>query len=194
MEQSPSWEADRFSASQEIPGILRNTEVHYRFHKRPPPVSVLSQIDPVHILTPHLLKVHHISILPSKPGSAKWFLSLGFPNQNPVYTSPLPHTCYMPRPSHSSRFYHPNNIGWAVQTIKLLFMYFPPITRYLVFLRSNILLNILFSNNLSIHSSLNVSDQVSHPYKTTGKIMVLYISVFEFLDSKLDDKRFCTKR
>jgi hypothetical protein len=27
----------------------------------------------------------------------------------------------MPRPSHSSRFYHPHNIGWGVQSIKLLF-------------------------------------------------------------------------
>ena len=32
----------------------------------------------------------------------------------------FPHTCYMPRPFHSSRFDHPNNIGWAVHTIKLL--------------------------------------------------------------------------
>jgi hypothetical protein len=30
----------------------------------------------------------------------------------------------------------------------------------------------MFSNTLSFLSSLNVSDQVSHPYKTTGKIMV----------------------
>jgi hypothetical protein len=29
MEQSPSWEANRFSAIQEIPGILRNRKVHY---------------------------------------------------------------------------------------------------------------------------------------------------------------------
>jgi hypothetical protein len=29
------------------------------------------------------------------PGSPKWFLSLWFPIQNPVYTFPLPHTCYM---------------------------------------------------------------------------------------------------
>jgi hypothetical protein len=28
-----------------------------------------------------------------------------------VHTSPLPHTRHIPRPSHSSRFYHPHNIG-----------------------------------------------------------------------------------
>ena len=44
------------------------------------------------------------------PGSPKWSLSLGFPHQNPVYAFPFPHTRYMPRPSHSLRFYHPNNI------------------------------------------------------------------------------------
>jgi len=31
-------------------------------------------------------------------------------HQNPVHPSPFPHTCHMPRPSHSSRFYHPHNI------------------------------------------------------------------------------------
>jgi hypothetical protein len=32
-------------------------------------------------------------------------------------------------------------------------------------------------------------DQVSHPYKTTGRIMVLYILTFAFLDSRRDDKK-----
>jgi hypothetical protein len=57
----------------------------------------------------------------------------------------------------------------------------------------SILLNALFSNNLSLRSSLNVSDQVSHPHKPTGKIIVPYILIFKFLVSKLEDKRFCTE-
>jgi hypothetical protein len=57
-------------------------------------------------------------------GSPKWSVSFRFPHQNPVYASPFPHTRYMPRPSHSSRFYHLNNIGRGVQTVKLLIMLF----------------------------------------------------------------------
>jgi hypothetical protein len=46
--------------------------------------------------------------------------------------------------------------------------------------KAQILLNTLFSNTLSLRSSLNVSDQVSHPYKTTGKNMVLQYTVLTF--------------
>ena len=41
MVQSPSWAAAWFVASQEIPRISRNPKVHYRTHKRPPPVPIL---------------------------------------------------------------------------------------------------------------------------------------------------------
>ena len=108
MKQSPSSEANRFSASQEIPCILWNRKVHYRVHKCPPPVHILNQLDPVHTLTSHFLKIHLNIILRSTPGFPKWSLSFRFPYQNPVYASPLPHTRYMPRSSHSSRFDGPH--------------------------------------------------------------------------------------
>ena len=101
MEQSPSWEANRFSASQEIPHILWNPNVHYRIHKCPTAVPILNQLDPVNTPTSHFLKIHLNIILPSTSGSPKWSPSLRFPHQNPVYTSPLPHTRYIPSPSDS---------------------------------------------------------------------------------------------
>jgi len=36
----------------------------------------------------------------------------------------------------------------------------------------------------------NMKDQVSHPYKETGKIVVLDILILMFLESKLEDKKF----
>jgi hypothetical protein len=69
MVQSPSWEANWFAASQEIPRISRNPKVHYRTHKRPPPVSILGQPNPVHMPTSHLLEIHSNIIHPSTPRS-----------------------------------------------------------------------------------------------------------------------------
>jgi len=42
----------------------------------------------------------------------------------------------------------------------------------------DILLSTLFSNILSLYSSLVERDQVSHPCKTVAEIIVLYILIF----------------
>jgi len=85
MVQTPSWEANWFAASQEIPRISRNPKVHYRTHKRPPPVSILDPPNPVHIPTSHLLETHLNIIHPSTPRSPQWFPSLRFPQQEPIH-------------------------------------------------------------------------------------------------------------
>ena len=173
VEQSPSWEANRFSASQEIPCILWNPKVHYRIHKCPPPVPMLSRIVPFHAFTSHFLKICFNISLPSTPGSSKWFLSLKFPHQNPVYTSTLPHTCYTPHLSHSSRFEHTNNTGWAVQIIKFLIVYClrSPVTSSL--LGSNTLLSTLFPNTLSPRCSLNEGETSKCIYYSSNQCEIL---------------------
>ena len=122
MEQSPSWWANRFSASQEIPRILYNLKVHHRSHKCQPPVLIPSQLDPVHTPTSHFLKIHSNIILQSTSMSRKWSLSFRFPYQNPVHTPPLPNTRHMSRPFHSSWFCHSHDTGWGVQIMKFLVM------------------------------------------------------------------------
>ena len=98
MEQSPSWKANRFSASQEIPRILCNPKIHYRIHKSLPPAPILGQINLAH--APHLTSWRSILIL-------SFHLRLGFLTKT-LYATLL-RMCYMPRPSYS-RFDRLNNI------------------------------------------------------------------------------------
>ena len=65
MGQSPSLEANWFAASQENPLISRKPKVHYRTHKRPPPVSILGQPNLIHIPTSQILEMHPNIIHPS---------------------------------------------------------------------------------------------------------------------------------
>ena len=100
MQQSPSSEANWFSASQEIPCILWNPKVRYHIHMCPPHVPILSQFHPDHTPIINFLKIHLNIILQlclSLPSGL-----IPFSHQNPVFASPLPHKGYRPHPSHFS--------------------------------------------------------------------------------------------
>ena len=88
-EQIPSWEANRKSASQEIPRILWNPKVLYRIQKRQPicPYPDPNQFSPCSPC--HFFETCFNIMLPSTPGSSKWSLSLRSPHQNPAYSSPI---------------------------------------------------------------------------------------------------------
>ena len=175
-------ESSLFSASQEIRAFCGTRRFISAFTSaRSLPVPTLSQIYPVHAHLSHCLKIHLIILPSSTPGSFKWSLSLRFPHQNPVYASP-PHTCYMPRPSHSSRFGHPNN-KWVRNNTSLssssCSFLRSPVTSSL--LGPYILLSTLFSNTLSLRASLNVSDQVSHPLQNKREnYSSVYLNLYIF--------------
>jgi len=79
--------------------------VHYRIHRCPALVHILSQIDPIHVLPSNFFKIPFNIILPSRPSKSP--LSLRFSHQNSVCASSLAHTCYILRQTHSSWYGNP---------------------------------------------------------------------------------------
>jgi hypothetical protein len=98
----------------------QNPKVHHRIHNSPPPVPVLSQLDPIYTPPANLLKIHSDPILSSTPWSSKWSLSFWISHQNPVRIPLLSHACHMSFPPHSPWFDLPNNICGGVRAYRYI--------------------------------------------------------------------------
>ena len=72
----------------------------------------LSWANPIQSIYPHPTSWRSFLILSThlRLGLPIGLLPSGFPTKN-LYTPSPHHTRHMPSPSHSSRFYHPHNIG-----------------------------------------------------------------------------------
>jgi hypothetical protein len=160
----------------QLEGSLSRLQVpatcHYSEPHQPSPCS-----------TSNFLKNHLNIILLFTPGSSKWSLSLRFPHQKTAYISFLP--IHVTWSAHLILHDLITRIisGEEYRSLSLSICSFIQSNLTLSHIGTNILLNTLFSNTVSLRSSLNVSDHIPNPYKTTGKIMVQYTVIFIFLDS-----------
>ena len=139
----------------------------------------LSWVSSIQSMPPHPTSWRFILILSShlRLGLPSGLFPSVFPHQNPVYVClfPIRATC----PAHLILDLITRTIlseEYRSLSFSLCNFLHSPINSSL--LGPNILLNTVFSHTFRLRSSFNGSDQVSDPYKTTGKIIVRYIIIF----------------
>jgi len=167
MQESLSWEANSHSDSQGIPRLLWNPKVHYRVHKSQSLISILIQTHSIHNSLPYFPKINFNINFTFTSNSSAWFLPFRFSGLNFVGFAHLSHARYMPHPTQP-----PFDKAYNLWSSSLCSLLQPPATSSLL---GSILLSTLFPNIPNLCPSLSVRDQVSHPYKKTGKIIVLFI-------------------
>ena len=94
------------------------TKVYYRIYKSPPPVPILSQIDPVHALPCSLSKIN-FNIILSMPSSSKWSSSFRFFPLKPLYVLLIAPYVLHVVPIPLFLIWSPNYIWWEMRGIKL---------------------------------------------------------------------------
>ena len=114
----------------------------------------------------------HFNVIPSILRYSKWSLQVSAPMAY-VYFSSYSYVLH-------AHLIHPYVITWIIfregdeSWSSSLCSFLMPAVTFLL-LGPNIFLSILFLNTLILSFSLNIRDQVSHPYKTIEKITISYI-------------------
>ena len=141
--------------------------------------TTCSYPEPINPPPSHFIKIHLI-ILPSMARSSTLSLFLTFPNQNNVCTSPVPTCASCPTQSILLDLFNRIIFGNEYRSLSSSYsLLHSPVTSSL--LGPNILLSTLFSNTLSLHSSLNVSEHVSHSYKKNRQnYSSVYLNLYVF--------------
>jgi len=148
LERCSTWEAYSAPASLQIVLISCNLNIHRTVFTTARHV-LLSWITFIQSTPSSLFQIHFNIIHPYAPWHSKW---VGLPGSS-LYAAVL--LIYMPHPPPPPWFDHPYNVGWGVQIISSPCS--PPPLASCLFV-----------------SSHDERSQVSHPYKTTGKMAALY--------------------